>query len=126
MRGTAFHHFIRLLPSYDFRMATLTVIELIDDLDGSEAMETVRFALDGTEYEIDLTEQNAGSLRGALARFVEAGRKTGGAQRSKVKTFAPAVDSKAVRRWAAENGVAVNPRGRTKDDIVEQYLASLS
>lgn len=54
-------------------MATLTVIELIDDLDGSEAMETVRFALDGTEYEIDLTEQNAGSLRGALARFVEAG-----------------------------------------------------
>lgn len=40
-------------------MATRTVIELIDDLDGSEATETVRFGLDGTEYEIDLAGQNA-------------------------------------------------------------------
>lgn len=107
-------------------MATRTVIQLIDDLDGSEATETIRFGLDGTEYEIDLAEQNAESLRGALTRFVEAGRKTGGATRRQVTTVAPAVDTKAIRLWAAENGIDVNSRGRIKDDVVQRYLASLS
>ncbi len=58
-------------------MATRTVIELIDDLDGSEATKTVYFGLDGANYAIDLAGQNADELRGLLARFVDAGRKTG-------------------------------------------------
>ncbi|WP_258802351.1 histone-like nucleoid-structuring protein Lsr2 [Pseudarthrobacter sp. NS4] len=107
-------------------MVTRTVIELIDDLDGSQASETIRFGLDGTDYEIDLTEQNAGSLRSALARYVEAGRKGSSSVRRQVTTIAPAVDTKAIRHWAADNGVAVNPRGRIKEDVVQQYLASLS
>ncbi|MGF9648910.1 Lsr2 family protein [Pseudarthrobacter oxydans] len=110
-------------------MATRTVIELIDDLDGSEATETVRFALDGTEYEIDLTEENAGSLRGLLARFVDAGRQTAGGitkRRPVVRHLPPAADTKAIRAWAAENGVEVNSRGRIKDDVVQRYLAALS
>lgn len=98
-------------------MATRTVIELIDDLDGSEATETIRFGLDGTEYEIDLAGQNAEALRDALSRFVEAGRKTGGAARRQPTTVARAVDTKAIRRWAAENGIAVNIRGRIKDEM---------
>ena len=32
---------------------------LTDDLDGSSAAGTVRFGLDGTEYEIDLTAEHA-------------------------------------------------------------------
>lgn len=107
-------------------MATRTVIELIDDLDGSEATETVRFALDGTEYEIDLTEENAGSLRGLLARFVDVSRKTGGTKQARVGRFPSAADTKAVRAWAAENDVEVNARGRIKDDVVQRYLAALS
>jgi hypothetical protein len=45
----------------------------IDDLDGSEAEGTVRFGLDGTEYEIDLNAEHAQALRDALARYVRAG-----------------------------------------------------
>ena len=42
----------------------------IDDLDGSTAEGTVRFGLDGTEYEIDLSADHAQALRDALARYV--------------------------------------------------------
>lgn len=123
----AFHHVVRVLTGYDLRMATRTVIELIDDLDGSKAAETLRFALDGTDYEIDLAEENADELRAHLARFVDAGRKTNVTKRaSSVRRLAPAADTKAVRAWAAENGIEVNSRGRIKDDVVQRYLGSLS
>lgn len=108
-------------------MAIRTIIELIDDIDGSDATETVRFALDGTEYEIDLAEQNAEELRATLVRFADAGRKTGGNRPAPVvRRVPPAADTKAVRAWAAENGIAVNMRGRIKEDVVQRYLVSLS
>ncbi|GKV72967.1 MULTISPECIES: Lsr2 family protein [Pseudarthrobacter] len=111
-------------------MATRTVIVLIDDLDGSEATETVRFGLDGADYEIDLTEQNADELRGILGRCVDAGRRTGGSRATAPaaarSTTAAGVDTNAIRRWAEENGVPVNSRGRIKDDVVQRYLATLS
>ena len=50
---------------------------LVDDLDGSEAAETVRFALEGRQYEIDLSEGNASRLRGSLAVFVSSARRAG-------------------------------------------------
>ncbi|MFB8370373.1 Lsr2 family protein [Pseudarthrobacter sp. NPDC055928] len=106
-------------------MAKRTVIELIDDLDGSEATETVRFALDGTEYEIDLIEQNAEALRGEPNRFLEAARKEN-ARKGSVRRLAPAADTKAVRAWAGANGIELNPRGRIREDVMQQYLASLS
>src|ERR1700759_2521596 len=53
----------------------------VDDLDGSEAEGTVRFGLDGTEYEIDLNAQHARQLRDALARYVAAGRRVGAGTR---------------------------------------------
>lgn len=109
-------------------MVTRTVIELIDDLDGSEAIETVFFGLDGNEYEIDLAGRNAEELRGVLAKFIEAGRKTNPKKAGAVtaRRLTPAADFKTVRAWAVENGIAVNGRGRVKDDIVQQYLATLS
>jgi hypothetical protein len=41
--------------------------------EGSEAEGTVRFGLDGTEYEIDLNAEHAQALRDALARYVGGG-----------------------------------------------------
>ena len=52
---------------------------LIDDLDGGEAEGTVRFGLDGAEYEIDLSAEHADALRKALAPFVSAARRVSGA-----------------------------------------------
>ena len=56
-------------------MATKTTVVLIDDLSGDPADTTVTFALDTTTYEIDLSDDNAGQLREAFARYVKAARK---------------------------------------------------
>ncbi|WP_104044512.1 histone-like nucleoid-structuring protein Lsr2 [Arthrobacter sp. ZGTC412] len=107
-------------------MAKKTVVLLEDDIDGSEANQTVNFALDGTEYEIDLNDGHANELREALERFTNAGRKVTGARGSRQttsarKTGTSGVDAKAVRRWATENGIQVNARGRIQAEVVDAY-----
>jgi Lsr2 protein len=70
-------------------MAQKEVVSLVDDLDGtsSDDITTVNFSLDGTNYEIDLTDRNAGHLRDNVANFVSAARRTGGrVKRSAVST----------------------------------------
>jgi hypothetical protein len=47
--------------------ATKITVVLEDDLDGGPADETVRFAIDGTSYEIDLSTTNAAAFRQQLA-----------------------------------------------------------
>ena len=59
-------------------MAQRVNIVLEDDLDGSEADETVTFALDGVTYEIDLNAKNAAALRDALAQYVGHARRAAG------------------------------------------------
>src|SRR6478609_7421302 len=79
----------------------------VDDLDGSEAEGTVRFGLDGTEYEIDLNAKHAQALRDALARYVAAARRTGSTRRpahGRRKTTASAPNSTEVRDWAKTQG----------------------
>lgn len=53
----------------------ITLLE--DDLDGTEASQTINFGVDGTTYEIDLNDANALQLREGLAPFVSAARKIG-------------------------------------------------
>lgn len=57
-------------------MAQKVNIILVDDLDGSDADETVTFGLDGNQYEIDLTSDHAKDLRLALAPYTDVARKT--------------------------------------------------
>jgi len=54
------------------------VIDLVDDLDGTKAEETITFALDGRAYEIELSELNARDFRLALTPFVEQALADGG------------------------------------------------
>jgi hypothetical protein len=109
-------------------MATKTEIVLVDDLTGDPADTTVTFALDETEYEIDLSNDNAGELREAFSRYVEAGRKVtsrGGRRRAQVaKPTYSGYDPAAVRAWAAGQGIEVSPRGRIKADVVQRYRAA--
>ena len=49
-------------------------VSLIDDFDGTEASETVKFALDGKTYEIDLSKANANELRRTLRPYIERSR----------------------------------------------------
>jgi hypothetical protein len=108
-------------------MATETQVVLIDDLTGDPADTTVTFALDETEYEIDLTDENAAEMRDQLSRYVEAARKVTGGGRPSAPAGKPAYagyDPAAVRAWAAGQGIEVNARGRIKADVVERFRAA--
>jgi hypothetical protein len=100
----------------------------IDDLDGSDAEGTVRFGLDGTEYEIDLNAEHAQALRDALARYVHAARRAGnGARRSDRRgrrARADGVDSTEVREWAKAQGIEVKDRGRVPAELVVKFKAA--
>lgn len=101
-------------------MAQKTTIRLVDDLDGSDGVETVTFGLDGRAYEIDLNEDNATLLRDALAEYVGAGRRVstrGAGQRSSGKV----VDQSEARKWAKAKGYSVSDRGRVASTVLEEF-----
>lgn len=105
-------------------MARKVLIELIDDLDGSTASQTVDFSLDGVSYEIDLTDANAAELRSFLSRFTGKARRDGGRKKSPGAALRQGPDTKAIRAWAVAQGLDVNPRGRVPEAIIQQYTAA--
>lgn len=118
----------------DRDMAQKTVIQFVDDLDGStpDEVETVSFGLDGVTYEIDLGEDNAAGLRDTLAEFVGAARRVGGRVR-RVPVASPAgraavvaagrsrEQTQAIREWARKNGYEVSDRGRIPTAVIEAF-----
>ncbi|MGO2541663.1 MAG: histone-like nucleoid-structuring protein Lsr2 [Specibacter sp.] len=108
-------------------MAQKIHITLVDDIDHSTADENVTFGLDGINYEIDLSAENAKSLRDALATYVAAGRRVGGRA---VRGRGPAAATKGssdvaqIRAWARDNGYTVHERGRIQAEIRDAYYAA--
>jgi hypothetical protein len=103
-------------------MAQKVNIILVDDIDGSDAVETVTFGLDGATYEIDLNKKNAAALRDALGGYVGHGRKVTGSRgrRATTKTnMGPT--AREVRDWARSNGFKVPDRGRIPGDVREAF-----
>ncbi len=108
-------------------MAQRVVIQKTDDIDGSEATQTITFALEGVSYEIDLNDAHADELRAAIKQYATAGRRIGGAGRpapSAARRSASGYDPKAVRAWAAANSVEIPARGRIPGAVLEQYRAA--
>lgn len=107
-------------------MAQKVNIVLVDDIDQSDADETVTFGLDGKEYAIDLNAKNARSLRDALAPFVAHGRSASsrGGRRSASRTAASGAAPSEIRAWARENGFDVPERGRVAAEVREAYAAA--
>ena len=99
----------------------------IDDLDGSDAEGTVRFGLDGTEYEIDLNAEHAQALRDALARYVHAARRARDGDRRSARRgrrAAGGLDSTEIREWAKAQGIEVKDRGRVPAELVVKFKAA--
>src|SRR3712207_5449360 len=105
-------------------------VMLIDDLDGSEGAETIKYSVDGKDYEFDLSAQNAQRFRDALKEFIDASREV---EQAPVLTLTPARSSRRqssggsgrddiaqIRSWAAGQGMDVSARGRIKE-ITEAY-----
>ncbi|WP_158883314.1 histone-like nucleoid-structuring protein Lsr2 [Amycolatopsis anabasis] len=106
-------------------MAKKVLVEMLDDLDGSAANQTVPFSLDGVNYDIDLSDQNAAALRDELARFVAAGRRVGG-RKVRVATGQSADPaqrqrSQEIRAWAQANGYDLADRGRIPANVVADF-----
>jgi hypothetical protein len=101
-----------------------TVTVLTDDLDGSPADRTVEFAIDGTSYTIDLSEENAGGLRKALDPYLSVAERVGRTQRVVRQGVTPRTDrqrNQAIREWARSNGHDIAERGRVPADVIEAY-----
>lgn len=103
-------------------MAKRVSVVLVDDTDGSNADETVSFALDGVNYEIDLSSHNADKLRNSLATWIGFATRAGG-QRSTRSSGRSAGrrNVSEVREWARANGHAVSERGRISSEVQAAY-----
>lgn len=111
-------------------------IMLIDDIDGTDAQESITYTLDGQDYEIDLSEENAKKFRSALAPFLEKSRTV---EPEPVITVTPTRQTRRrggtgsgredigeIREWAKAQGKEVNPRGRIKKEVIDEYDAAHS
>ncbi len=120
-------------------MAKQTLI--IDDLSGDTGARTRHFSLDGTTYEIDLTDSSYATLRAALKPFIKAGRPVGavkaapraGARKVKAKPRGagrsrkgakPASDAAVIRAWARAQGMTVTQRGRVAPELRAAWQAA--
>ena len=105
-------------------MAQNVTVTLEDDLTGGPAKQTVRFAFDGTDYEIDLNAKNAAAFGKQLAPYLEHARKAGRAQPRRPGRATSRQRSGDIRAWAKEHGLAVSERGRIPASVAEQYHAA--
>ena len=107
-------------------MAQKVNIVLVDDIDQSEADETISFALDGKNFVIDLNTKHAAALRDAMAPYIgharpDGGRRATGSRRSARTSGSSAGD---IREWAKANGFDVSERGRISSEVREAYAAA--
>jgi nucleoid-associated protein Lsr2 len=98
----------------------------IDDIDGGPAEGTVRFGLDGTDYEIDLSTVHNQELHKVLAAYVTHARKAGGTARRGLRGRRGdgSLDTRKVREWARAEGIDIKERGRVPAEVIEKYKAA--
>lgn len=102
-------------------MALKTIVELVDDIDGSTADATVRFSVEGVDYEIDLSNENINELHNDFAKWIAAARRVGG--RARRGSEMPQMPNRTaqVREWAIANNYEVSARGRVPAEIFEAF-----
>ena len=108
-------------------MAKKTHIELVDDIDGSKADETIAFSIDGAHYEIDLSAENAEKIRAEIGEWAEKGTRV--ARKKARRASAPSSSSEKnarIRQWAKDRGMDVADRGALPKTIIDEYEATHS
>ena len=106
-------------------------IVLIDDLDESEASETITYTVNGKDYEIDLSATNAEKFYETLAPYIEKSRpaerrpalQTAGGRRTRRRGGGASGrdDLPLIRAWAGSKGLGVSSRGRIKKELIDHY-----
>ncbi|QNG17835.1 Lsr2 family protein [Rhodococcus triatomae] len=115
-------------------MATRQIIEFVDDIDETPIAdgkgETIRFAVNGVEYEIDLNDKNAKEFHRKLDYYISHGTRVGGKRKTAARSGGRSAtkrdpsQTKAIREWAVANGYDISPRGRIPAEIEEAYQTS--
>lgn len=105
-------------------MAQKITIKLVDDIDGSEAVEILKFAVDGVSYELDVSAENAESFRDDLAKWTASARRIGGRRANTKRAASDGPDAKTIRTWALQNGHEVPGRGRIPQTVRDAYVAA--
>ncbi|HEX6359516.1 Lsr2 family protein [Actinophytocola sp.] len=109
-------------------MAQRTLVKRVDDIDGSEPARAVQFALDGVEYEIDLSGANEERLRSVFEEFVAGARRTGGRVKRPTGAARPSKvsdpEAPAIREWAASQGISMGKAGRIPNGVRDQFHAA--
>lgn len=111
-------------------VARRAVVELVDDIDGTvfgDAGESIHYAVDGVEYEIDLKGEHAKEFRDALDYYIAHSRRVGGRKHRSNRVTDPSGSTprtgevKKIREWAREHGYEMPSRGRIRADIVQAF-----
>lgn len=107
-------------------MAQRVQITLVDDTDGGPADETVRFALDGVQYEIDLSTANAATLRESLRQWAAQGRRLRRDRVGRAASVPPSTSQRRatpdeIRQWGRKNGFKVSDRGRVAQAVQDAF-----
>lgn len=115
----------------DAGMAQRTQVVLTDDVDGSEATQTISFAFQGVSYEIDLNDDHASALEESFSDWISSARKVGPGRSGKTRRTVSAASSEGsagggkdpneVRSWLRSNGHVVADRGRISATLLEEY-----
>ena len=105
-----------------------TTVQLVDDLDGtvieSGTGASVTFAFDGDSYEIDLSADNLAAFRAAMKTYTTVSRRIGyvpAKSRGASSAGSDRAELRAIRSWAAANGMEVSDRGRIASTVREAY-----
>ncbi|PFG27762.1 histone-like nucleoid-structuring protein Lsr2 [Corynebacterium renale] len=108
-------------------MARKEITQYFDDLDGAplndDQVHIVRFSLEGTNYVLDLSAENATKLHEALQPFIDVARKETATTR---RATAPRRNNRAkeIRKWAQDNGYDVADRGKIPTEVIDAYDAA--
>jgi hypothetical protein len=114
-------------------MAKKVYVQLVDDIDDKpidSGGEHITFSVNGTSYEIDLSDKNAKEFHRKLNYYIEHSARIGG-KRTKKSAGASAAGSKrdanqtkAIREWAKANGYNISARGRIPADVEQAFDAA--
>ncbi|RPA65370.1 Lsr2 family protein [Gordonia oryzae] len=114
-------------------MAKVQSVEIVDDIDGKilDDYETVRWSIDGKDYEFDTSAGHAQQFRDTVARYIEVSRTAGSARTPAAKRATrggagtrSTEQTQAIRTWATENGFEVRDRGRIPATVLEAFEAA--
>lgn len=109
-------------------MARRKITQYFDDMDNTpldeDELNVIRFGYEGTEYILDLSDDNAREFREIMEPYVRAARKVSsvrGSRRGEGSSTGSRGNSREIREWALSQGMKVANRGKIPMEIINAY-----